>query len=164
MISFGRFFSRSNKHSPSYAFLSQLLGIALINCAATSYVCSQTASRSPSRLFGSEAPLSYPEKLVVGPQGDVYILDTGLSTLFAIDPQTGNVKRLCGPEKLTSPSDIAVDRKGGIWVLSTARSRILKLTRECDVQTGIATQGLPLKIKPTVQLIRFGKRVALKKF
>lgn len=158
MFSFGRFLLRSNKPSPACALLRQLLGIALINCAASSYLCSQTTLRPPSQVFGSQAPLSFPEKLVVGAQGDAYILDTGLSSLFAIDTQTGNVKRLCGPEKLTSPSDIAVDRKGSIWVLSTARSKILKLTQQCAVQTEIVTRSLPLRIATN----NFGEVIVLK--
>jgi hypothetical protein len=130
----------------SCAFFGRLLIIALINCVVAVSFFSQTGPRPLSQLLGTEAPFSFPERLVVGPKRDVYLLDTNLASLFAVDTQTGKANRMCGAEKLSSPSDLAVDRKSNLWVLSAFRSRIWKLTQHCDVQTEIVSKQLPLRI------------------
>ena len=140
------FFSRSNRASTTWVFWNRLLAIVLISLAGTSGSFSQTTLQSRSQLLNTDAPLSFPETLVVGPNGDLYLLDTNLSSLFAIDSKTGSVKRICGAEKLSSPADLAVDRKGNLWVLSAFRSRILKLTSQCDVQKEIVSKSLPRRI------------------
>lgn len=145
-----------NRAPSSCVFLWRLLAITLINCAAGGYLYSQSTLKARSQLLGSQSPFSFPERIVVGPQGEAYILDTDLSTLFALE--TGKLKRICGPEKLSSPSDVAVDRQGNLWVLSALRSRIIKLTRQCDVQTEITSQPLPLKIATN----SFGELIVLK--
>ncbi len=135
----------------------RLLVIVLITFTARAYHA-QSTERAHSQLLSAQTPFSFPEKIVVGPQNDVYLLDTDLSSLFAVDNKTGTVKRLCGPEKLTSPSDLAIDRKGNLWVLSALRSKVLMLTQQCDVQTEIVTKGLPLKIAAN----SFGEIIVLK--
>ena len=83
---------------------------------------------------------------MAGARGNVYILDTDLSTLFTLDTQSGKLKRMCGAETLSAPSDIAVDHKGNLWVLSAYRSKIFKLTPGCQAQTEIVSRRLPLKL------------------
>lgn len=140
------FFSRSNRVFFTWIFWGRLLAIVLINLAASSHCFSQTTIQARSQLLSINAPFSFPETLVVGPNGDLYLLDTNLSSLFTIDNRTGNVKRICGAEKLSSPADLTVDRKGNLWVLSAFHSRILKLTSQCDVQTEIVSKSLPRRI------------------
>ena len=137
------FFSRNKT---SCAFRCRLLAVALITLTVSGQASSQTTLKAHSNLLNAEAPISFPEALVVGPQGNIYVLDTNLSTLFALETQTGKLKRICGADKLAAPTDIAVDRKGNLWVLSVLHSKILKLTSQCDVQTEIVSRQLPLKI------------------
>lgn len=133
-------------HTLGYAFVNRLIAFALFNCLVTGLVLSQTTLRASSELLGANAPFNFPERLVVGPQGDAYLLDTDLSSLFVVNAQTGKLNRLCGPEKLSSPSDLALDRQGNVWVLSALKSKIHKLTQNCDVQTEIYSRQLPLRI------------------
>lgn len=157
MYSFGTF-SRNTEPRLNRTCFGRFFLIALINCIAASPLFSQTTLRPLSQLLSTEAPFSFPERLVVGPQHDLYVLDTSLSSLFAVDTQTGKTNRICGPEKLSSPSDLAVDRQDNLWVLSSLRSKISKLTRRCDVQTEIVSKGLPLRIATN----SFGELVVLK--
>ncbi|HEU4833688.1 MAG TPA: hypothetical protein VFS90_04705 [Pyrinomonadaceae bacterium] len=118
-----------------------LITFALVNCLAA-----QTTLQGSSQLLGADAPFNFPERLVPGPRGDVYLLDTNLSSLFVIDTRTGKINRVCGPEKLSSPSDLAVDRNGNVWVLNALKSKIYKLTQRCDVQAEIYSRQQPLRI------------------
>ena len=125
--------------------LTGLLTVALI-CFLTSNAPAQTTLRAQSQLLDSEASFSFPESLVAGPKGELYLLDTELSMLFSIESRTNKLNRICGPEKLSSPSDVAVDPKGNLWILSALRSKISKLNRQCDVQIEFTSKSLPLKI------------------
>lgn len=140
------FFSRSNRASTTWVFWNRLLAMMLITLAGYTGSFSQTTLQAHSQLLNTNAPFSFPETLVVGPNGSLYLLDTNLSTLFAIDSKTGSVNRICGADKLSSPADLAIDRKGNLWVLSAFRSRILKLTLQCDVQKEIVSRSLPRRI------------------
>ncbi|HSE17178.1 MAG TPA: hypothetical protein VLB46_08990 [Pyrinomonadaceae bacterium] len=127
-------------------FFTTPLYAALISFIIPISAFSQPTVRAHSQLLGAEVPFSFPESLVAGPQGSVYLLDTDLATLFSVETRTNKLNRICGPEKLSSPSDLAVDAKGNLWVLSAFRSRISKLNRQCDTQTEIISKSLPLKI------------------
>lgn len=129
-----------------YIFFVLLITLALVNCLGSNHLLAQTTLRGSSQLLGADAPFNFPERLVVGPKGDVYLLDTNLSSLFVINAQTGKINRICGPEKLSSPSDLAVDRRGNLWVLNALKSTIYKLTQLCDVQTEIYSRQQPLRI------------------
>lgn len=146
MVSRGSFFVSTNKASHISAFLGGLLTTASICLILSGNAFAQITVRAHSQLLGAEAPFSFPESLVAGPQGAVYVLDTDLSTLFSIDARTNKLNRICGPEKLSSPSDLAVDVKGNLWVLSALHSRISKLNRQCDGQAEITSKSMPLKI------------------
>ena len=145
MVSRCSFFLISNKPLRLSTFFTALLSIALV-CLLTVDALSQTTARAHSQLLGAEAPFSFPESLVAGPQGSVYLLDTDLSTLFSIETRSNKLNRMCGTEKLSSPSDLAVDAKGNLWVLSALHSTITKLNRQCDAQTEITSKSLPLRI------------------
>lgn len=142
MVSRGSFFVSNNLT----ALLNGLLTAAFIGFILSGHVFAQTTVRAHSQVLGADAPFSFPESLVAGPQGSVYLLDTDLSTLFSIDARSNKLNRLCGPEKLSSPSDLAVDANGNLWILSALRSKISKLNRQCGVQTEITSKSLPLKI------------------
>ena len=129
-----------------YVIVNRLIAFALFICLVPGLLFSQTNLRAGSQLLGATAPFHFPERLAVGPQGDIYLLDTNLSSLFVVHAQTGKLNRICGPEKLSSPSDLALDRRGNVWVLSALKSKIYKLTTNCDVQTEIYSRQLPLRI------------------
>lgn len=148
-------FTERSKPSLSCAFF---LFVVAITWLIPGLVRSQTPARSVSQLLSAEAPFSFPERLVVGPQREVYLLDTGLSTLFSVNSETGKLNRICGPEKLSSPSDLAVDRRGNLWVLSGLHSKIFKLSQQCDVQMEIVSKRMPLKIATN----SFGEVIVLK--
>jgi hypothetical protein len=107
----------------------------------------QQTLRPRSQLLTSEVSFSFPERIVPGAHGNVYILDTNLSSLFTLDTKSGRIARICGPETLSAPSDIAVDGKGTIWVLSALRSKVSKLTPQCRPQTEIISRRVPLRIE-----------------
>ena len=106
----------------------------------------ETSLHSRAQLLGSEAKMSFPEKLVVTSSGQTYLLDTDLSTLFAVHNKDGQVNRICGSEALPAPADMTVDHKGNVWVLSSLHSRIVKLTSSCQAQTQIVSRNMPLRI------------------
>lgn len=146
MVSRGGFFKRSNKPSQISALLNGLLKVGFIWLILAGNAFAQTTVRAHSQVLGADAPFSFPESLVAGLNGEVYLLDTDLSTLFSVNPRTHKLDRICGSEKLSSPSDLAVDPKGNLWVLSAFRSKVSKLNRQCDVQTEITSKSLPLRI------------------
>ena len=157
MVSRCSFFLRSNGPLQIPGFIKRLPAIALICFVLPGIAFSQATVKAHSQLLGAEAPFSFPESLVAGPLGSVYLLDTDLSTLFLIDTRINKLNRICGPEKLLSPSDLAVDAKGNLWVLSAFRSRISRLNRKCETQTEITSKSLPLKIASN----RFGEVIVL---
>ena len=109
-----------------------------------------------SQILGTDAPYSFPEEIVNGSRGSLYLLDTTLSSIFFIND--GKVSRLCGPETTAVASDMAVDQKGNIWVLSGVRGKIYKLTPQCAVQQEITlSRRLPLKI----EVNSFGELIVL---
>lgn len=98
------------------------------------------------QLLGSDAPYSFPERAVVGPSGNIYVLDTRLSNIFFLDFRQSRVTALCGPGALGPVSDMTVDSKENIWVLDGRSPRITKLDRQCAVQTQFISHRLPLRI------------------
>ena len=116
-----------------------------------------SALRPIVTVFGNDAPYSFPEKLVVGPGGDLYILDTELSNVFAINMRDGRVSRLCEPKAPISGSDMTVDTRGNIWILDSYQSKVVKLSRRCEVQTSFGVRNTPLRL----QVNTFGELVVL---
>lgn len=134
------------------------LAVALIaGSVATSQLAGQTTKKARSQLLTSQVPFSFPERLRVGARGNIYLLDTDLSSLFTLNSNSGEMARMCGPDKLSAPSDIALDPKGSIWVLSAFRSKVSKLTPDCRVESEIVSRRLPLGI----QVNSFGELIVL---
>jgi hypothetical protein len=65
---------------------------------AKSQTPSETSIHSRAQLLGSEAKISFPEKLVVTPSGQTYFRDTDLSTIFAVHNKDRRISRVCGSE------------------------------------------------------------------
>lgn len=138
-------------------YCTLLICIFVINWSPSrSQTVSEKQLRSRAQLFSSNVPVSFPERLVVTAAGKAFLLDTDLSTLFTLN-QDGSLKRMCGPEALSYPSDISVDAKNNIWVLSGANSKIVKLAPNCQLQAQIASQQMPLRIATNT----FGELIVL---
>jgi hypothetical protein len=121
--------------------------LTCIYVLAMGQVWAQNTLRAHSEVLGADdAPFSFPEKAIVGPDRNIYFLDTSLSSIFVQDFKTKNIKRLCGPESLRSPSDMSIDTRGQLWVLHNGGAKIARLNAQCAVQTEISAPKLSLKI------------------
>jgi len=138
----------------SRSYLASLIYLVLVSVSviapsgrqrAAAQTRSETNISARAQLLGADAKISFPEKLVVTPGGQTYLLDTDLSILFAV-PKGGELQRVCGSESLSAPADMTVDRQGNIWVLSVAHSQIVKLTATCRPQARIVSRNMPLRI------------------
>ena len=94
-------------------------------------ISAQETLRAHAEVLGADAPFSFPEKVVVGPDKNIYFLDTALSGIFVQDFKAGVVKRMCGAETVHSPSDMSVDVNGQLWILNQNGSKISSLDRKC---------------------------------
>jgi len=124
--------------------LTQLF--ACVCLLATAHIQAQEPVRAHSEVLGTNAPFSFPEKVAVGRNNDIYFLDTTLSSIFVQDFKNGNVQTLCGAQAIRSPSDMSVDSRDQLWVLNHNGSKISKLTRQCAVSAGITLPNLSLRI------------------
>src|SRR5215216_3987057 len=131
----------------SITLRSKLAQLFACVCLLATALQAQETVRAHSEVLGTNAPFSFPEKVAVGPKNDVYFLDTTLSSIFLQDLKSGNIKPLCGAEAIRSPSDMSVDSKGQLWVLSHNGSKISKLTRQCAVSQEITLPNLSLRIE-----------------
>ena len=131
---------------------------ALLCCAVLLSICLSAWSVAPgqnvpekqlhsrAQFFSAEVPVSFPERLVVAASGTTFLLDTDLSTLFTVDHRSGRLTRMCGSQSLSSPSDLSVDRRGNVWVLSVPNAKIVKLATNCQPQAQITSRQMPLRI------------------
>jgi hypothetical protein len=144
MIALKARFSSSDK---ALLCLAILLSICLTGClVAHGQVVSEKQLHSRAQFFTAEVPVSFPERLVVAASGTAFLLDTDLSTLFTLDHRSGRLTRMCGSESLSSPSDLSVDRRGNVWVLSVSNAKIVKLATNCQPQAQITSRQMPLRI------------------
>lgn len=97
-------------------------------------------------VLGADAPYSFPEKIVVGPRGNPYVLDTRLSNVFLLDMQANRVLPVCRPGSLGLLSDMSVDSQGNIWVLDARSPTVTSLDRQCTPRRQFTARGIPLRI------------------
>ncbi len=72
-----------------------------------------------------ETPIIYPEKIVTGPQGQIYLLDTELDRIFLFSETSGELK----PLKLRTPdkfdmADLFVDKNNTLWILDSQNNGV----------------------------------------
>jgi hypothetical protein len=108
-------------------------------------------------VLGNDAPYSFPEKLIVAPGGDLYLLDTELSNIFRIKRTTGVISRLCHPKAPVTVTELTVDARGGIWVLDSYKARIVKLGQQCEALGSFPVRNTPLRLLAN----RFGELIVL---
>lgn len=150
--------SRRTISSLARAVCGRIITVGLVaGSVGGGQLSGQTTPKARTQLLSSQIPFSFPERLRVGARGNIYLLDTDLSSLFTVNPSSGKLERVCGPDKLSAPSDIAVDPNGSIWVLSSLRAKVSKLTPDCRVESEVVSRRLPLRI----QVNSFGELIVL---
>lgn len=112
------------------------------------------AAQQPTRLqligtVAREAPYSFPQKLTLDRFGNLYILDSVLSNVFLTRLSGGRtqVTPLCSPRTPVKAADLSVESNGGIWILATNGSRIVKLDKKCEVQKSFDSKRAALAIQ-----------------
>ncbi len=72
-----------------------------------------------------ETPLSQPRGIAVGPNGRVYVTDTGNQRLLVLDEEGRLVSEVKGGvEPFAELSDVATDRRGQVYVLDVGREHL----------------------------------------
>ena len=116
-------------------FFCRFSGGVLVVLFAAFQLAAQESLRAHSEVVGASAPFTFPQRVVVGPDRNLYFVDPILNTVFIHDFKTRTTRRLCGPQSLgSSASDIAVGLKGQLWVLDQRNSRVRRLSSQCAVQ------------------------------
>lgn len=127
-------------------FTAGLLSICLLISCYVAGHAQQAGLRSRGTVLGNDAQYSFPEKIIVGPRGDLYILDTELANVFHINMRNGSVSRLCRPGALNAVSDLAVGARGDLWALDAYRSKVIKLNQRCEAQSAFAVGRTPMRL------------------
>ena len=63
-------------------------------------------------VLASGPPLDSPNRVAVGPDGFVYIVDLGPDSLLRANPSTGAVTTVVGPPAIEDPRGVAISRDG----------------------------------------------------
>jgi hypothetical protein len=101
---------------------------------ASFQITAQDALRAHAEVLSAAAPFTSPERVVVGPDRNLYFLDPVLSSIFVHDLKTATIRRLCGPESVGTPvTDLAISANGQLWILSQRSSTVRRLTPQCKV-------------------------------
>lgn len=113
-------------------FVCRLAACGLLVLFASFQIAAQDTLRAHAELIGVSAPFTFAQRVVVGPDRNLYFVDPVLSSVFVHDFKTRTVRRLCGPESLGTPvTDIAVGRSGQLWILNQRESKVRRFSREC---------------------------------
>src|SRR6267154_5611600 len=102
--------------------------------------------RSSGVIFDSSAPISYPAKIVQGPRGNLLVLDSELSNVFVVNAAKRAVRALCERRLPITPSDIATNSLGDIWVLNSGQRRVARVDDRCQIATAFTTRSFPIAL------------------
>ena len=95
----------------------------------------------------TEAGLSNPHDISFDSDGNLYIVDAGHHRIRKVDAETGIITTIVGngnegfigdgglatEASLSSPSDIAIDKEGHIYISDTANHRIRKVDKQTQI-------------------------------
>jgi hypothetical protein len=105
----------------------------------------------------TRGPYSFPEKLALDRFGNLYLLDSQLSNIFVVHRKRSGqqVKALCSPRTPIPAADLSIDGTGGIWILDSSGSQIVKLDGNCKVEKGVTPRrpGLAVEVNSAGELI-----------
>jgi sugar lactone lactonase YvrE len=116
---------------------------------------------------GSTARFSHPSSLTVDNTGNIYVADTGNSTIRKIDPagvvttlaglagSIGSADRAGSAARFNSPNGVAVDSAGCVYVADTFNSTIRKITPAGVVTTLAGLDSRPGNADGTGNAARF---------
>jgi hypothetical protein len=109
----------------------------------------QITKLQPAGTISKEGPYSFPQKLTLDRFGNLYILDTTLSNVFLAKPAGGRTELspLCSPRTPVAAADLSVEGSGGIWILASNGTRIVKLDKSCKVQKSFDSKHPALAIQ-----------------
>jgi DNA-binding beta-propeller fold protein YncE len=133
-----------------YVYAADYQGGGVLKYTATGqYVRTIGRPRKPANI-GDPAPLdqlSLPEGVAVGPDGNVYVVESGSDrTRVSVWTPTGRYVRAfgdngSGPGQLSSPGQVAVDGAGFVYVADSANNRVEKFTPDGQYAASIGQGG-----------------------
>jgi hypothetical protein len=117
-------------------FVCRLAACVLFVLFASFQIDAQDTLRARTELIGASAPFTFAQRVVVGPDRNLYFVDPVLSSIFIHDFKTQTVRRLCGPDSLGTPvTDIAVGPAGQLWILNQRESKVRKFSGQCRLRS-----------------------------
>lgn len=139
-------------------FVCRLTGCVLFVLFAAFHCTAQNLLRAHAEVVGASAPFTFAQRVIVGPDRNLYFVDPVLSSIFIHDFNTSTVKRLCGPESLgTMVSDVAIGPKGQLWILNQRESKVRRLSPQCELQAEFKVSLIAGKIATNA----FGELIVL---
>ncbi len=122
-----------------------LVGLAALCAqAAPAQIAMQPAELQLYLEPTGEGPLSLPSDVEIGPQGRVWVVDSGNHRLVAFDPNGGFLFTVGGPGQgngqMQGPLGLGIDKTGNVYVADAGNFRIQIFSRKGEF---VAT--LPLK-------------------
>ena len=139
-------------------FVCRLTGCVLFVLLAAFHCTAQSLLRAHAEVVGASAPFTFAQRVIVGPDRNLYFVDPVLSSIFIHDFKASTVRRLCGPESLgTMVSDVAIGRKGQLWILNQRESKVRRLSTQCELQAEFKVSLIAGKIATNA----FGELIVL---
>ena len=125
-----------------------LIGILYIGLTAVAGQ-QQVTKLSSLGTIARDGPYSFPQKLTLDRFGNLYILDSTLSNVFLtkFSGSRAQLSPLCSPRTPVTAGDLSVEGNGGIWILASNGSRIVKLDKNCAVQKSFDSKHAALAIQ-----------------
>ena len=136
---------------------TSLAAVFVLSLGLTTITGQQVTKLQSVGTIAREVPYSFPQKLTLDRFGNLYILDSTLSNVFMIKLSGGRtqISPLCSPRTPVRAADLSVEGNGGIWILSSNGSKIVKLDKKCDVQKSFDSKrpGLAIQVNTAGEVV-----------
>lgn len=100
---------------------------------------------------------SFPEKVTLDRFANLYILDSELSNVFVakVSGKGAKVSPVCSRRTPVAAADLSVEVGGGIWLLDSVGSNIVKIDRNCKAQRSFVLRrpALALQVNTAGELL-----------